>query len=379
LDRDLKRVLAYSTVENIGIIFVGLGLALAFKSTALDSVAAVAMAAALLHALNHSWFKSLLFLGAGAILHATGRRDFDGLGGLIHRMPATAAFWLVGVFSIAALPPFNGFVSEWLLFQAVLTGPSLPEPLLRFMSPAVGAMLALAAALAAGCFVRAFGMAFLGRPRSHEASAACEVAMPQRAAMAILATLCLLGGLFANVSLAAIQPLLRDLVGSTLPGTAGAPTPFVLVALDAARSTYDALAIAVFLLFSGILTTVLIHRLGGRKTRRAPAWDCGFPDPSPLNQYSASSFSQPLRRVYGTALFASAEDVDMPPPGDNRPARLRVRFRDYAWEWLYAAPASAVLALSLRLNGLQFLTIRSYLVLMFTALVVLMLIAAVWF
>ncbi len=154
LDGDLKRILAYSTVENIGIIFVALGMALAFKAEGLQPAASVAMAAALLHAINHSWFKSLLFLGAGAVLHATGRRDLDGLGGLIHTMPKTAALFLVGTMSICALPPFNGFISEWLLFQSVLSGPSFPEPVLRFLSPAVGAMLALAAALAAACFVR---------------------------------------------------------------------------------------------------------------------------------------------------------------------------------------------------------------------------------
>jgi formate hydrogenlyase subunit 3/multisubunit Na+/H+ antiporter MnhD subunit len=379
LDRDLKRVLAYSTVENIGIIFVGLGLALAFKSTGLMAAAAVAMAAALLHALNHSWFKSLLFLGAGAVLHATGRRDLDGLGGLIHRMPATAALFLVGALSISALPPFNGFVSEWLLFQAVLTGPNFPEPLLRFMSPAVGAMLALAAALAAGCFVRAFGIAFLGRPRSDAAAKAHETTRPQLVAMGLLALLCLLGGLFASVTIAAIQPLLVMLAGTSLPGTAGAPTPFSLVAFDASRSTYDALTIAVFLVFSGTLTTLLIHRLSGRGTRRSAAWDCGFPNADPLTQYSASSFSQPLRRVFGSTIFGSREAVDMPRPGDNRAARLTVRFRDHAWDWLYAAPACAVMALSLRLNTLQFLTIRSYLVLMFSALIILMVIAAVWF
>ncbi len=176
-DRDLKRVLAYSTIENIGIIFAGLGLAIAFKSTGIVTAAAVAMAAALIHSLNHSWFKSLLFLGAGAVLHATGRKDLDGLGGLIHRMPRTAFYWLIGALAISALPPLNGFVSEWLLFQAVLAGPAFPEPLLRFLSPVLGAMLALAAGLAAACFVRAFGTAFLGRPRSQAAAEAHEVPM----------------------------------------------------------------------------------------------------------------------------------------------------------------------------------------------------------
>ena len=379
LDHDLKRVLAYSTVENIGIIFVGLGLALAFKASGLSAAAAVAMAATLLHCLNHSWFKSLLFLGAGAVLHATGRRDFDGLGGLIHRMPVTAALWLIGAMSISALPPFNGFVSEWLLFQAVLAGPAFPEPVLRFMSPAVGAMLALAAALAAACFVRAFGIVFLGRPRSPVAAEAHETARPQRVAMAMLAGLCLLGGLFGSVVVSAIQPLLQMLAGAPFPGAGAGPTPFSLVAFNAARSIYDAPTIAIFLLISGTLTALLVHRISSRRTRRGPAWDCGFPEPSPLTQYSASSFSQPLRRVYGGTVFGAAEIIDMPQPGDNRAARLTVRLQDYVWELLYAAPAAAVLSLSERLNTLQFLTIRSYLMLVFSALIVLLLIAAVWF
>ena len=379
LDHDLKRVLAYSTVENIGIIFVGLGLALAFKASGLSAAAAVAMAATLLHCLNHSWFKSLLFLGAGAVLHATGRRDFDGLGGLIHRMPVTAALWLVGAMSISALPPFNGFVSEWLLFQAVLAGPAFPEPVLRFMSPAVGAMLALAAALAAACFVRAFGIVFLGRPRSPVAAEAHETPRPQQVAMALLAGLCLLGGLFGSVMVSAIQPLLQMLAGAPFPGAETGPTPFSLVAFNAARSIYDAPTIAIFLLISGTLTALLVHRISSRRTRLGPAWDCGFPEPSPLAQYSASSFSQPLRRVYGGTVFGAAEIIDMPQPGDNRAARLNVRLQDYVWELLYAAPAAAVLSLSERLNTLQFLSIRSYLMLVFSALIVLLLIAAVWF
>jgi hydrogenase-4 component B len=378
LDNDLKRVLAYSTVENIGIIFVGLGLALAFKATGLPGSASVAMAAALLHALNHSWFKSLLFLGAGAVLHATGRRDFDGLGGLIHKMPTTAAFWLIGAMSISALPPFNGFVSEWLLFQAVLTGPSFPEPLLRFLSPAVGAMLALAAALAAACFVRAFGIVFLGRARAPASADAHDAPRAQLAAMGLLAGLCLAGGLFGALIVPLIQPILLAFAGAALPAAGTGPTPFSLVAFSAERATYDAPTVAAFLLASGFLTTWAVHRLSDRRTRRSAAWDCGFPDPSPLTQYTASSFSQPLRRVYGGFSFGAVERVDMPAPGDLRPARLIVTSRDYIWDALYAWPAQSVLRLSRYLNKLQFLSIRNYLVLMFGALIVLLLIAAGW-
>jgi NADH:ubiquinone oxidoreductase subunit 5 (subunit L)/multisubunit Na+/H+ antiporter MnhA subunit len=376
LDGDLKRVLAYSTIENIGVILVGIGMAIAFKSTGLHAAAAIAMTAALLHALNHSWFKSLLFLGAGVVLHATGRRDLDGLGGLVHRMPRTAALFLVGAFAIAALPPLNGFVSEWLLFQAVLAGHALQEPTLRFLTPAVGAMLALSAALAAACFVRVYGTAFLGRPRSNEAAAAHDAPPMAQLAMALLAALCILGGLIGAPLAASLAPVLRMTVGVGLPVVADGPTAFSLIPFDMARSIYDAPIIAMFALTSSLLTIALVHRVSSRRTRRAPSWDCGYPNPSPITQYSASSFAQPLRRVYGSTMLGAKETVDMPAPGDMRAARLDVRMTDYIWRWLYLAPARALLAASRRLNFIQYLSIRRYLVLMFVALVILLLIAA---
>jgi len=378
IDEDLKRVLAYSTVENIGIVYVALGLSIAFAATGLEAAAAVAMTAALLHVIFHSWYKSLLFLGAGAVLHATGRRDLAGLGGLIHRMPRTAFLFLVGALAISALPPLNGFVSEWLLFQAVLAGPNFPEPILRFLIPAVGGLLALAAALAAACFVRVYGIVFLGRPRSPEASAAHEVAPAQWGAMALLAALCIGGGLFAVPVIDMLRPVTTALVGASLPGSGAGPTPFSLVAFDSARSVYDAPTIAIFVAISAALTTLLVHWVSNRRTRRAPAWDCGFPDPSPSTQYSASSFAQPLRRVYGTIAFSARERVDMPEPGEIRAASFTVELTDHIWQQLYARPATAVDLISKRLNGLQFLTVRRYLVLMFSALIALLLVTAMW-
>src|SRR5579859_2203289 len=174
MEHDLKRLLAYHTVENIGIIFIGLGLALAFEANGLRAGAALALTAALFHVFNHSVFKSLLFFGSGAVLTATGERDMEHLGGLIHRMPLTAFAFLIGCAAISALPPLNGFVSEWLTFQAILLSPDLPQWGLKLMVPAAGALLALAAALAGACFVKAFGVTFLGRPRTPAAAAASE-------------------------------------------------------------------------------------------------------------------------------------------------------------------------------------------------------------
>ncbi len=174
MERDLKRLLAYSTVENIGIIFIGLGLSLAFRANNLGAGAALALTAALFHALNHTTFKSLLFFGAGAVLHATGQRDMETLGGLIHRMQVTPFVFLIGCIAISGLPPLNGFASEWLTFQAVLLRPEFPQWGLKLMIPVDGALLALAAALASCCFVRAYGICFLGRPRSDAAAQARE-------------------------------------------------------------------------------------------------------------------------------------------------------------------------------------------------------------
>src|SRR5262249_34512638 len=176
------RLLAYHTVENIGIIFIGLGLALAFRANGLPLAAALSLTAALFHVLNHSLFKSLLFFGAGAVQSATGERDMERLGGLTHRMPQTSAAVLVGCVPISALPPLNGFVSEWLPFQAILISPQLPQWPLKFLVPAVGAALALGAALAAACFVKAFGVSSLRRPRADAAADARQAAPFCRAA-----------------------------------------------------------------------------------------------------------------------------------------------------------------------------------------------------
>ena len=213
MQRDLKRLLAYSTIENVGIIFIGLGLALAFKANGMAAAAALAFTAALLHVINHSLFKSLLFFAAGAVLTATGERDIEKLGGLIHKMPQVAFLALGGCLAISALPPLNGFVSEWLIFQAILLSPDLPQWGLKLMVPAVGAMLALGAALSAACFVRAYGIAFLGRARSPAAASAAETDGFSRAAMGVLLALCLLFGLLPGIVIDVLAPISQRLAG----------------------------------------------------------------------------------------------------------------------------------------------------------------------
>src|SRR5262249_6678299 len=213
MQHDLKRLLAYHTVENIGIIFIGLGLALAFKAHGMAWAAALALTAGLLHVFNHSVFKSLLFFGAGAVLTSSGERDMEHLGGLIHRMPQTAFAFLVGCAAISALPPLNGFVSEWLTFQAILLSPQLPSWGLKLLVPAVGALLALSAALAAACFVKAFGVTFLGRARTPAAERARETDRLSLAAMFFFAALCLVAGIVPGFFIDALAPVVQGLVG----------------------------------------------------------------------------------------------------------------------------------------------------------------------
>jgi formate hydrogenlyase subunit 3/multisubunit Na+/H+ antiporter MnhD subunit len=377
MQHDLKRLLAYHTVENIGIIFIGLGLALAFRANDMGLAAALALIAALFHVLNHSLFKSLLFFGSGAILTATGERDMERLGGLIHRMPLTAFAFLVGSVAISALPPLNGFVSEWLTFQSVLVSPQLPQWSLKFMVPAVGALLALSAALAAACFVKAFGITFLGRPRSAMAERATEVDRWSLSAMFILGGLCLLAGIFPGVVIDALAPVTEALVGDRMPVQLGTPW-LSIVPIAESRSSYNGLLVFLFIAVSMTLAIFVIHRFASNAIRRSAPWDCGFPSADPATQYTAGSFAQPIRRVFGTFAFQATERVTMPPPGSMAPARHESRLRDIVWEWFYEPVTGAILFAADRLNHLQFLTIRRYLGLVFGTLVLLLLVVALW-
>ena len=376
MEHDLKRLLAYHTVENIGIIFIGLGLALAFQANQMPAAAALALTAALFHVFNHSVFKSLLFFGAGAVLTATGERDMERLGGLIHRMPQTAFVFLVGSAAISALPPFNGFVSEWLTFQAILLSPALPQWLLKFLVPAIGALLALSAALAAACFVKAFGITFLGRPRTPVAHEAMETDRWSLAAMFVLAALCLVAGVLPGYFIDALAPVTQGMTGAHLPEQQLDWLTIVPVAQS--RSSYNGLVLFFLIALAAGLGAEVIHRWASAAVRRSAPWDCGFPDPSPITQYTAGSFSQPIRRVFGTVVFRAREEVHIPPPGDLQPARMHVRLRDVLWDALYVPLTGLVSIVANRLNKMQFLTIRAYLTLVFSALVGLLMVLAIW-
>ncbi|HML16998.1 MAG TPA: hydrogenase 4 subunit B [Bryobacteraceae bacterium] len=309
MEHDLKRLLAYHSIENIGIILIGFGSALLFRSFGHPKLAALALIAGLFHTLNHGLFKCLLFLGAGGVLHSTGTRDMEQMGGLIRRMPSTALYFLIGAIAISGLPPLNGFLSEWLTYQALLAGFGATPALTRVAFPIAGALLALTAALAAACFVKAFGITFLALPRSERAESAREVSFSMRSAMAILALACVLLGVGATWFMPIFDPITTGAFGVSMSRDLVAGHGLLLTAGSRAAGSVSTAAIAVLLAALGIVPLVL-RFLAGRKTSRAtgPAWDCGLPGLTAENEYTATAFSKPLRMIFG-ALFRPRREI----------------------------------------------------------------------
>jgi len=294
---DLKRLLAYHSIENIGIILIGLGLGMLLAHFGHPVLAALGLIAALYHTINHALFKGLLFMGAGAILHSTGTRDMESMGGLIHRMPWTAVLFLVACMSISALPPFNGFVSEWLTFQTALMAPQMGGALLTAIVPFSAAMLALAGALAAACFVKVFGVVFLGHARSQVAEDAHEIDNWMKLGMAIPAVFCLLLGLLPVLFIPLMDAIPQTLLNASLTGMVHAHGWMWLTPIDAAHSSYSAPIALLGMLVLGGLAFWLLHPKG-TSIRRSVMWSCGNPHTHARMQYNATSFSQPLRRIF---------------------------------------------------------------------------------
>ncbi|MBN2885421.1 MAG: hydrogenase 4 subunit B, partial [Chromatiaceae bacterium] len=356
LQSDLKRLLAYSSVENLGIIFMALGLALLFLATDHPALGALALVAALYHALNHALFKSLLFLGAGSILHSAHERDLELMGGLLRRMPWTGLFMLVGVLSISALPPFNGFVSEWLIFQSALQAWQLDSGVLRSLIPIVSAVLALTGALVAATFVKVYGVAFLGQARSRAVRRARPAPRGMRAALGVLAALCLLLGVLPTQMLALIDGVAVQLLGQGVP-QAGASGWLWLTPMAPETASYSAPLVVVLLVLIAGAALWWFKRGGMPRVRRCDPWDCGFAPPDARMQVSAASFAQPARRVFGL-LFVIEESCEQTPGGEPR---YRLQIRDRAWDWLYLPIARALDRAARLVTRLQSGNVRIYL------------------
>ncbi|HEX6138444.1 MAG TPA: hydrogenase 4 subunit B [Casimicrobiaceae bacterium] len=343
---DMKRLLAYSSIENIGIIVAGIGLTILFKANAKPLLAAIALTAVLYHALNHAFFKSLLFLATGSVLHATRERSLGKLGGLIHRMPWVAWLALVGTLAIAGLPPLNGFVSEWLLLQAFLFTPSLPQSFVNMLVPLAAAALVLAVALAAYVMVKFYGVIFLGRPREPNLAYAHDAGPRERIALAALAAGCVLLGVFPVTVIAAIDHVNALLLATTV-SRAGESGWLLLAPIGTDRSSYSPLIMLAVIVAVVLITIEVVHRVWHGRVRRAPAWDCGFPLQTPRMQDTAEGFGQPIRQVFEPFFRMERE---LPSPFDERP-RYFVRATDHFWEWIYLPIARAAEAVA-RLVGL---------------------------
>ncbi len=372
IETDVKTILACSTIENVGLVVVGLGLAMAARAADLSALAGLALGASLLHAFGHGLFKTVLFLGAGAIQHATLTRKLQRLGGLASRMPITTGCMILAAASLAGLPPSAGFASEWMLLQTVLGAVRLGGLGLQIMICVLAAGVVLAMALAASAAVRLIGVALLGRPRSAEAATAAEAGPPLRWAVLSLSCLVLMIGLFPGAVLDLAEPALRLLATGTMAERAG----FMSITPTAEAPGYTAIAVLALLGLAGFAVMAVLRARAVAGHRTGPAWDCGLGAPppwlpfgDPRLQYAGGSFAQPLRRVLGGTLLATTATLDMPPPGDPRPATYHETETDPAETALFQPTARLRTELTRFADRMQFLTVRQILTVMFGLLI----------
>jgi len=343
---DMKRLLAYSSIENVGLIFTGIGLSILFAASDLRLFAALALAAALIHALNHSLFKSMLFLATGSVLHATRQRSLGKLGGLIRFMPWVAALALIGTLAIAGLPPLNGFVSEWLLLQSFLYTPRLPHAFINMLIPLGAASLALTVALAAYVMVKFYGVIFLGQPRETSLAQAHDANWLERLGLGWLAAGCIAIGVQPQLALHAAGKSTGMLVGQTI-----APDPSVwrIAPIAPEQASYSGWIFLAVILCTVAVTFLAVRLLAHGRIRRTAPWDCGYPWQTSRMQDTAEGFGQPIRHMFGTFFRMERE---LPAPTDLAP-RYRVHIEDRFWRTLYQPIAAAVQRLADAVSFLQ--------------------------
>jgi hydrogenase-4 component B len=367
---DMKRLLAYSSIENIGLLLVGIGLAIIFHVYGKDALAALSLTAALYHSLNHAFFKCLLFIGTGSILHATGERNMGRMGGLIRHMPWVAVLMLVGVLSISGLPPFNGFVSEWLLLQAFLLSPGLPNSYINMLIPVAAAVIALAAALAAYVMVKFYGIIFLGQPRGEAPKESNEqphdAGIWERIGLGWLALVCVGLGLAPVFVVHQLDLVTKVLIGRGL-GNAAAGWLF-LAPVDIERASYSPVYFLLAVLGVMLVTSLVVHHYYHGRLRRGPAWDCGYPAQTSRMQDTAEGFGQPIRRIFEPFFRIERE---LPSAFDAHP-RYHGRSEDRLWYALYLPIKRITEKLSSWASLLQHGRIHLYLAYTFATLLVLL-------
>jgi len=378
MQHDLKRLLAYHSIENIGIIYIGLGLSVLFFGSGLNTLGVLGLIAALFHTLNHALFKSLLFLGAGAVLQHTHERDMEHMGGLLKRMPWTGFFFLIGCISISALPPFNGFASEWLTFQTALQATALQSGVLRAVIPVTAAMLALTGALAAACFVKVYGISFLGVARTRKVKHAREASRGMVVAQGGLATLCLLFGVFATPTVGLLSGVVESLTGNTIHA-ATANGWLWLTPVSSEVASYSAPLVFNGLMMAlggwGLVYLLLYRRRKQKPLQRVIPWGCGFGQLTPRMQYTATAFSMPIRQIFQPVWrLHEKSEREMSSQLPTLPERLsyQLHAEDITWRWLYQPVGHLIQAAARRVGRIQTGQIRHYLVYSFITLLVLL-------
>jgi hydrogenase-4 component B len=380
MEHDLKRLLAFHSVENIGIIFIGIGAGLMFHRYGLMPLSALSFIGALYHVLNHATFKGLLFLGAGSVLHATHTRNMEEMGGLIKRMPWTALFFLIGAAAISALPPLNGFASEWIIFQSLLGGVNIPVPEVAVVIPVAVGVLALTSGLAAACFVKAFGITFLALPRSSAAAHAHESPFSMQFGMGLLALACI--GL--GVAPFAVVPVLgRILAGlGGLPDTRAAFTLNMTLQIPPAFGQMSPTVMALgLLLLLGLVPSVLWLLRLNRRPRLSDAWGCGRIGQTARMEYTATAFAEPLKRVFAEIYRPMKElTVDFHPGSRYFVQSIEYRSRITPWfdQILYRPFLQSATFIAEQVRRLQAGSLHLYLLYMAIVLALLLVVAR-WF
>jgi formate hydrogenlyase subunit 3/multisubunit Na+/H+ antiporter MnhD subunit len=365
---DMKRLLAYSSIENIGIIVAGIGLTLIFHAYKAGPLAALALAATLYHCINHAFFKSLLFLVTGTVLHSTNERSLGKLGGLIRHMPWVAWLGLIGTIAIAGLPPLNGFVSEWLLLQAFLATPGLPSSYLSMLVPVGAAAFVLAAALAGYVMVKFYGVIFLGQPREEKLAKAHDANWLERIGLGWLALGCVVLGVVPVFVLTQLDRVSAMLVGHVLGQKLAGSGWLFVSAMSPERASYSPLLFLLGVLAAFGATFLLVRKLYHGRMRRGPAWDCGFPLQTARMQDTAEGFGQPIKQIF-EPVFRIERHV--PSPFDLQP-HYQGRTEDKLWYALYLPIARLAEWVSAAISVLQSGRIHIYLLYSFVTLLVLL-------
>ncbi len=368
MQHEPKRLLAYHSIENIGIILIGFGLFLLFWATGHFLPATVAFAASLFHILNHALFKSLLFLGAGSVVQKTGSHDLNDLGGLMKNMPFTSTFFLIGALSISGLPPLNGFISEWLTFQSALWSTTLQQSILQSVVVLSAALLALSGALTAMCFVKVVGVGFLGNARSLQASLAGEAGIPEQSGMGFLSLACIVAGLLPFLVFRLIGPVIFSLTGDALPMPVQ-ENPWLWFSPIARQQAQYSPLLIVFFLMLVLGALFLATRWAYSRARVVPSWNCGYPVRRPRMQDTADAFGQPVRRFFPP--FFRMERT-LPAPGDTRP-EYHLKVSDPFWSNLYDPLVRAVVFMSDKAEKIRNRRISQYLLYSFVTLSLLLL------